>query len=159
MAASDHLSPAQLRAHVQQHLDDRYGYAEWPQHYATPKCAEGECGEASEEYATKAIKDGHNVVLHTYVMPDNVHQRHFKTHVFSGHTVAIVQTSRGPYIVDLTHRQYDEKAPYPLVEPRHKFLKRKSMKPFRTYDVEKKENTPNSFWFTESSDNPIEGRD
>lgn len=152
MAASDHLSPAQLRAHVQAHM----GTLSEP--YDTAACAEGECGVASEEYAMKAMKDGHHVVLHTFVMPDDVHQKHFKTHFFPGHTVANVQTSRGPYIVDLTHRQYDPKAPYPLVEPRHVFLKRKSMNPFRTYDVEKKENTTNH-WFTESSDNPIKGRD
>ena len=147
MAASDHLSPAQLRAHVQAHMDTL------SESYDTPQCAEGECEIASHEYAVKALTDGHQAALHNYWIPEDA-PRNISTHFFTGHTVANVQTSRGPYVVDLTHRQYDPKAPYPLVEPQHRFVKRESMKPFTTYSIHKKEKDKDS-WYDESVDNPI----
>lgn len=149
MSASEHLSPEQLRAHVEAHLEN------WPDSYATSMCAEGECGIASEAYARKAIKDGHQTALHTYFIPENA-LRDLSTHFFNAHTVANVKTSRGPYIVDLTHRQFDENAPYPIVEPQHRFLKRESMKPFTTYQVAKKDKRGR--WF-DSDDLPIQGRE
>jgi len=155
MSALEHLSPAQLRAHVQKHLEERRSTADWPEEYDTPECAEGECGVASEEYAKRAIKDGHQTVLHTYFIPDDA-PRDLSTHFFPGHTVAHVQTSRGPYVVDLTHRQYDANAPYPIVEPQHEFLKRESMQPFTTYKVHKK--GKRGTWF-DSDDLPIQGRE
>ena len=69
---------------------------------------------------------GHDASFRTYDVPDDVHVSHHPSH-----TVAQVQTSRGPYVVDLTHRQFDEKSPHPLIEPVEKFESRKAMRPFR----------------------------
>ena len=123
MAAHEHLNPTQLRDHVRSHLKN------WPESYDTPDCANGNCWHATRGYIGSAVEAGHEAIFQTHEVPDDVHVSHHPTH-----TVAQVQTSRGPYVVDLTHRQFDAKAPYPLIEPIHKFLGRKTMKPFRYVD-------------------------
>lgn len=127
MAASDHLSPAQLRAHVQAHLEN------WPDSYDTPECADGQCWHATRGYVGEAVKDGHDAYFQTYDISEDT-DRESLPHAPT-HTVAGVQTSRGPYVVDLTHRQFDAKAPYPLIEPQHRFLKRKTMDVFPHVDT------------------------
>ena len=42
------------------------------------------------------------------------------------HYLHHVPTTEGPYVVDFTHRQFDENAPHPLVEPVEAFNQRKA---------------------------------
>lgn len=124
MASSDHLSPAQLRAHVEWHKE------RWPEQYDTPSNADGNCYHASCGYLDSLTDHGHTGRLQAYEVPDDVehvphHPHHFVVHV---------ETSKGPYVVDMTHRQFTPKAPYPLIEPKDRFEKRRSMRLFTRYD-------------------------
>jgi len=139
VSASDHLSPDQLRAHVKAHLN------KWSETYHTPECADGLCWHATRAYIHRAVEDGHEAHYKTFDLdhdepvPPNPGYRH------GTHTVAGVQTSRGPYIVDLTHRQFDAKSPYPVIEPEHRFMSRDIMKPFKyveEYDID----TGEGYW-------------
>lgn len=125
MPAKDHLSPEQLQDHVNYHME------RWPESYSTPDCADGNCFHASSGYFDTVKDHGHTGKLQAYEVPEDVHAQGHPTH-FAVH----VETSKGPYAVDLTHRQFDAKAPYPLIEPVAKFESRKTMKPFKRSDYD-----------------------
>jgi hypothetical protein len=44
------------------------------------------------------------------------------------HYVNVVHTTEGLHVVDFTHKQFNDNAKFPLVEPYEKFVKRVSMK-------------------------------
>jgi len=115
MSASDNLHPIQLRKFVnefgQKHFSDMG--------LEHPENAEGECEECSSRFLSDSGIRGAR--SQWYMDPETG----------INHSVAHVDTSIGPHVVDYTFRQFDQDAPHPLVEPISHFEQRRQMRNFK----------------------------
>jgi hypothetical protein len=83
--------------------------------------AEGECDKACR-------------MVHDY-LPHGSHVKEYRdsnanNHQFGNHYVHHVPTTEGMHVVDYTHRQFNARAKFPVIEPQEKFEARKSMQRF-----------------------------
>jgi hypothetical protein len=127
--ASELLTPEQLHAHVQGLMSSQ-----------EPVPISGSGGEtrpmskilknvSSPEMAADACLHVTSMV-HKF-MPKNsrmVRMTQEENLMGGHHYLHHVPTTEGPYVVDFTHRQFDESAPHPLVEPLNDFNQRKAAK-------------------------------
>jgi hypothetical protein len=107
MAASDHINPLHLRTIAQEHGKKYFKDFDNPANRQKSMCY---------EYSDHFIE-------HSGVNK-GVHLQPYDIAEDFGHAAVHVQTSRGPYIVDFTANQFNEKTNVPVVEPRHRYEKR-----------------------------------
>lgn len=107
MAAHEHIQPEQLRTLANEHGDKHFKNFRDPDKRETSMC-----GAYSDHFSQKCG------LSHAYVVDYDLGENDY------AHTVNLVKTSRGPYVVDFTYNQFDRKAKVPVVEPRSRYEKR-----------------------------------